>query len=122
MWVEKLSDTTIRVGVTDFFQNKAGQINFIEQPDPGETLSQDELIGMLETGKWIGKIYSPMTGKVTTKNDEIMMSPDLINTDPYGQGWLFEMEITDPKEFSNLLHGDDAIKWQEQEIENPHQE
>ncbi len=121
MWVKKLTDKSIRVGVTDFFQSKAGDINFIEQPEPGEKLTQDELIGMLETGKWIGKIYSPMSGEVTRMNGEIATNAGLINEDPYGEGWLFEMEINDPSEYDNLLEGEAAVKWQEEEIENPHQ-
>ncbi|MCD6131292.1 MAG: glycine cleavage system protein H, partial [Candidatus Hydrothermae bacterium] len=76
-----------------------------------------QVIGSFETGKWLGKIYAPVSGTITKINEELEDDPAIINEDPYGKGWLFEIEMSTPGEVNELLYGDAAVEWQKKEIE-----
>lgn len=115
MWV-KVEGDKATVGVTDFYVKLAGEISYVELPSTGDDLSMDDVIGTVETGKWIGKIYAPLTGTVETINEEIDDQPSLPNSDPYGNGWLFTMSISDPSELSSLFQGASAVEWQKEQI------
>ena len=115
MWV-KVDGDKATVGVTDFFVKLSGEISYIELPSIGDDLSKDDVVGTVETGKWIGKIYAPITGTVESINEEIDDQPSLPNTDPYENGWLFKMTVGDPSEISSLFHGSTAVEWQTEQI------
>ncbi|MCE5223499.1 glycine cleavage system protein GcvH [bacterium] len=115
MWV-KVEGNKATVGVTDFFVKLSGEISYIELPSIGDDLSKDDVVGTVETGKWIGKIYAPLTGTVESINEEIDDQPSLPNTDPYEKGWLFTMTVSDPSEISSLFHGATAVEWQTEQI------
>ncbi len=115
MWV-KLDGDKAKVGVTDFYVKLAGEISYIEPPSVGDDISMDDVIGTVETGKWIGKIYAPLTGTVDSINEEIDDQPSLPNQDPYGNGWLFTMTIHDSSELSKLFQGQSAVDWQLEQI------
>ncbi|MDD4663382.1 MAG: glycine cleavage system protein GcvH [Caldisericia bacterium] len=115
MWV-KVEGNKATVGVTDFFVKLSGEISYIELPSTGDDLSKDDVVGTVETGKWIGKIYAPLTGTVESINEEIDDQPSLPNTDPYESGWLFKMTVSDPSEISSLFHGASAVEWQTEQI------
>jgi len=115
MWVKKEGDV-IRVGLNDFSQKLSGELSFIELPETEAEAEADEVIGSYETGKWMGKIYSPVAGEVVEVNSELEDDPTLINSDPYGAGWIFTMKPADPAEVDALMHGEAAIAWLKTEI------
>lgn len=114
-WVRMEGDVAT-VGVTDFFQKLAGEISYLELPSEGDEYSQDDVVGTVETGKWVGKIYSPLSGEITEINSQVVDNPLLANLDPYGEGWLFKLKVSDASELDNLFKGDAALKWMEEEI------
>lgn len=120
MWV-KVEGNKAVVGLTDFAQKLAGEISFIELPEEGDEVEKDSVVGSYETGKWLGKIYAPLSGEVVKVNEDVDDDPAIINEDPYGKGWLFEIEIADSSELNDLMRGEDAEKWLLTEIEKHEQ-
>ncbi len=118
MWV-RVEDGKAIVGLTDFNQKAAGELSFIELPMEGDEVSKDEVVGSFETGKWLGKIYAPVSGTVTKVNEELEDDPSIVNKDPYGEGWLFEIEMSNPDELKDLMKGDsdEVVEWLKKEIE-----
>ena len=118
MWVRVENGKAI-VGLTDFNQKAAGELSFIELPMEGDEVSKDEVVGSFETGKWLGKIYAPVSGTVTKVNEELEDDPSIVNKDPYGEGWLFEIEMSNPDELKDLMKGDsdEVVEWLKKEIE-----
>ena len=115
MWVKVEGDTAI-VGLTDFSQKLAGEMSFIEMPEEDADVEKDEVIGSYETGKWMGKIFAPLTGKIIEINEEVEDDPSLINSDPYGKGWIYKIKLSNPDEINELMKGESAVKWLEEEI------
>lgn len=101
-WV-RLKDGKARVGITDHAQKSLGDIVFVELPPVGRIVKKGERVASVESVKAVGEVFAPLSGKVVEVNTAVTASPDLINKDPYGQGWLFLLEITDPKEIELLL-------------------
>lgn len=120
MWV-KLEGDIATVGLTDFSQKLAGEMSFIEMPEEGSKVTKDEVVGSYETGKWMGKIFAPLSGEIIEINEEVDDDPSLINEDPYGKGWIFKIKLSNPSEVDELMKGEDAVKWLEQEIEKHEQ-
>lgn len=114
MWVKKEGDL-IRVGLDDFSQKQAGELSFIELPETSEQIGADQVIGSFETGKWMGKIYSPVAGEIVEVNEELEDDPTLVNSDPYGKGWIFTMKPADMSAVDELMHGEDAVGWLKEE-------
>ncbi len=121
MWVKVEGNKAI-CGLTDFAQKLAGEISFIELPEEGDEVEKDSVIGSYETGKWLGKIYAPVSGTITRVNEEVDDDPSIINEDPFGKGWLFEIEMSDPSELDDLMKGEEAKKWLLSEIEKHEKE
>lgn len=115
MWA-RVEDSRVVVGITDFAQKLAGDISFVDMPEEGEEVEQGERVGTIETGKWLGKLYAPVSGEITARNEAVEDDPTIINRDPYGEGWIFEMEMRDEAELGNLLHGNAAVEWLKEEI------
>lgn len=92
----------VRVGITDFAQQSLGDVVDVTLPKPGETLRTGEACGDIESVKSVSDLIAPFTGTVRTRNDDLAGAPDIINTDPYGQGWMFEAEL-DPATLSDQL-------------------
>jgi len=115
MWA-KVDGNIAKVGLIDFAQKMAGDISYVEMPFDGDSVSQDSEVGTIETGKWVGKIFSPVSGIVKATNEKLYDDPTLINKDPYGDGWIFEIEMSNPDELDNLMKGDDAVAWLKEEI------
>ncbi len=118
MWV-KVEDGKAIVGITDFNQKAAGELSYIELPMEGDEVSKDEVVGSFETGKWLGKIYAPVSGTITRVNTDLEDDPSIVNKDPYGEGWMFEIEMSNPDELNELMKGDsdEVIEWLKKEIE-----
>jgi len=91
------------VGTTDFAQKLAGDIVFIELPSLGRIVEQGKPCGSMESGKWVGRIYAPLSGKVESSNQELEDSPELINESPYEKGWMFKIRPSNLQEELNRL-------------------
>lgn len=116
MWA-RVEGQEATVGITDFAQKLAGDISFVDMPEEGDEVEQDERVGTIETGKWLGKLYAPVSGEVTARNDAVEDDPTIINQDVHGEGWIFKIEMSDPDELENLMQGEQALEWLRGEIE-----
>ena len=94
-WVAATSTAgTIRMGITDFAQGALGDIVYVQMPKVGEAVVADKVCGEVESTKSVSEIFSPVTGTVVAINDSLSASPELVNSDPYGSGWLAEISIS----------------------------
>jgi glycine cleavage system H protein len=93
----------VKVGITDFAQDALGDIVYVQLPEPGTAVEAGQAFGEVESTKSVSEIYAPVSGTVVTRNDRLADEPELINTDPYGGGWLVEIEPTDPDGLGRLL-------------------
>lgn len=109
MWARREGDTVV-VGVTDFAQKLAGDIVFVDMPMEGDDVAADRPIGTMETGKWVGKIYAPVSGTVEANNEAVEDDALVINQEPYGNGWVIKVKPSDPSEFDKLMSVEDYIK------------
>ncbi|OFY66818.1 MAG: glycine cleavage system protein H [Bacteroidetes bacterium RIFCSPLOWO2_02_FULL_36_8] len=91
------------VGITNFAQSELGDIVFIEIESVGKNIKQDEIFGTVEAVKTVSDLFSPVTGKVLEKNEELSTNPDLVNKDCYGKGWIIKISIDNPTEIDALL-------------------
>ena len=99
----KLDGDILTIGITDFAQSKLGDIIFVEFPDLNTTVSAKDSIGTLEAVKTVADIYSPISGKITDLNNQLEDTPELINEDPYNEGWILKIKINDKNEYNSLL-------------------
>ncbi|MFW6384409.1 MAG: glycine cleavage system protein GcvH [Halodesulfurarchaeum sp.] len=99
-WVDPDSG---KVGITDFAQDELGDIVFVEFPAVGDHLDTEGELGVVESIKAVSDIYSPVSGEVTDVNEELEGTPELLNEDPYGDGWLIEMDVDSEDEVESLL-------------------
>ena len=102
-WVAGASGGPVRVGITHFAQDALGDIVYVQLPDPGTAVTSGEAFGEVESTKSVSEIYAPLTGTVVARNDKLAEEPEVINTDPYGEGWLVEIEPADPAAVEGLL-------------------
>jgi glycine cleavage system H protein len=91
------------VGITEFAQGELGDIVYVEIETVGEEVAQEEVFGTVEAVKTVSDLFMPVSGKVVEKNSTIDANPELVNKDPYGEGWLIKIELTNPSELENLL-------------------
>ena len=101
-----LSGTKARIGLTDFATSQLGDIVFIELPHPGDTFHAGDTLGVVESTKTASDIFFPVSGKVLSANDALIDAPETINSDPYGKGWLVEIECSAPAEVAGLMDAD----------------
>jgi glycine cleavage system H protein len=105
-WVRRTGEDTVRVGITDFAQSALGDVVFVQLPDPGTALTVGDSFGEVESTKSVSDLYAPISGEVTAVNTDLDASPQLVNSDPYGAGWLLDIRV-DPdaleEGFSALL-------------------
>ena len=93
-WVRP-EDGTARVGITDFAQDELGDVVFVELPDEGADIHKDDEFGVIESIKAVSDLYAPISGTVTAVNEELFDAPELVNTDPFGDGWMLENDLAD---------------------------
>lgn len=98
------------VGITDFAQSQLGDIVFVDVTTVGETLSQNEVFGTIEAVKTVSDAFLPVGGEVLEFNEALNDAPDQVNKDPYGEGWMVKIKMTDPAELDSLLSADDYAK------------
>lgn len=101
-WI-KIEGETALVGVTEFAQGELGDIVFIEVETVGETLDQHETFGTIEAVKTVSDLFLPVSGEILEFNDALNSAPELINKDPYGEGWIIKLKFTNPAEADELL-------------------
>jgi glycine cleavage system H protein len=104
-WV-KLEGAIATIGITDFAQSELGDIVYVEVETLDESLSQDEVFGTVEAVKTVSDLFLPLTGKIIELNGALDQEPELVNADPYGDGWMIKVEISDPSEYDGLLDAD----------------
>lgn len=104
-WVRVEGDT-VTIGITDYAQSELGDIVFVDLPTPGRSLRGDESFGSVESVKTVSDIYAPVAGEVVEVNDALGAQSELINTDPYGKGWLVKMRLSDASQAEALLDAD----------------
>ena len=93
-WIQEISATKFRIGITDYAQSALGDIVYIQLPKNGSSVNANSVCGEVESTKSVSEIYAPITGKVVLVNDKLESNPEIINTDPYGAGWIAEIEIS----------------------------
>ena len=102
-WVSELSPTKFRVGITDYAQSALGDIVYIQLPKSGSEVTANSVCGEVESTKSVSEIYAPISGKVVAVNNNLDSNPETINSDPYGAGWIVEIEISATKLEETLL-------------------
>ena len=91
-WVQRTGDDTVRVGITDYAQSALGDVVFVQLPDVGAEVTAGESFGEVESTKSVSDLYAPVTAKVIAVNGDLEGTPQLVNSDPYGEGWLVELQ------------------------------
>jgi len=122
----RVEGTKVTVGMTDMFQKEAGDIVFVDLPEEEDDVSQGETCGKIQSRKWIGKLVAPVSGEIAEINEELEEDTSLINSDPYGDGWILVIEAEDEdnlqSELGNLIHGDAVTAFVDQEIAKTEEE
>jgi glycine cleavage system H protein len=109
-WLASKAATTVRVGITDYAQQQLGDVVFVQLPEVGSTVSAGDAVGEVESTKSVSEIFAPIDGEVSAVNSALDEQPELINSDPYGEGWIIELTVADPDAVAGLL---DASAYQE---------
>ncbi|MDA0988709.1 MAG: glycine cleavage system protein GcvH [Chloroflexi bacterium] len=102
-WAKDEDDDTILVGITDYAQEHLGDIVFLELPRVGATLNQTEKLGEVESVKSVSDLFSPVSGEIVAVNQVVVDSPEMVNEDPYEQGWLIRVKPSQPAEMDGLM-------------------
>jgi glycine cleavage system H protein len=105
-WVA-IEDSAATIGITDYAQNRLGEIVYVELPAVGDKISKDDPFGVVESVKAVSDIYAPVSGTVTEVNEDLPQSPETVNEDPYGDGWLVKVKMSDPSEVDDLMDQDE---------------
>ncbi|MCD6170376.1 MAG: glycine cleavage system protein GcvH [Candidatus Latescibacteria bacterium] len=113
----KVEDSRGKVGITYYAQDRLGDVTFVELPQVGTELTKGESLGTVESFKTVSELYAPVGGKVVQVNEKLVERPELINQDPYGQGWILVVEIANPAEMEELLSPSDYKQWVKQQEE-----
>lgn len=106
-WVMFDNDHIATIGITDFAQESLGDITFVQVPKEGEEIRKDDPFGVVESVKAVSDLYAPVTGRVMEVNQPLLKAPELINDDPYNDGWLIKVEVKDSSELDDLMSADD---------------
>jgi glycine cleavage system H protein len=110
-WVRSPGDSegSVRIGITHYAQDALGDIVYVSLPEVGESVSAGDACGELESTKSVSDVYAPLTGEVTARNTTLDATPELVNNDPYGEGWLYEVVPADSSAVDGLM---DAVAYQ----------
>jgi glycine cleavage system H protein len=102
-WVRRSGDDTVRVGITDFAQSALGDVVFVQLPDVGNEVTAGESFGEVESTKSVSDLFAPVSGTVSAVNGDLEASPQLVNSDPYGAGWLLDVRVSDAAELESAI-------------------
>lgn len=106
-WIRDNGDGTATVGITDFAQSELGDIVFVEIEPEGFAFDQDEVFGTVEAVKTVSELFAPISGEIVEINEQLEMEPELVNDDPYGDGWMVKISISDESELEELMSPDE---------------
>ena len=106
-WVKATSGTAVRVGITRYATEALGDIVYVQLPDVGETVTAGSPMGELESTKSVSDLFAPVSGTVSARNEELDANPELCNSDPYGEGWIVEIEMSDSGGLDELMTAGD---------------
>ena len=110
-WVKETGEGTVRIGITDYAQDALGDVVYVSLPAVGDSLSAGDTCGEVESTKSVSDVYAPLAGEVTAVNAALDATPELVNSYPYGEGWMYEIRLSEGADLSGLL---DASGYQEQ--------
>ena len=102
-WVRAGDDGVVRIGITSFAQDALGDVVYVSLPAVGDTVTVGDACGEVESTKSVSDLYAPLAGEVTAVNDALDATPELVNTDPYGEGWMYELRVEDAAAVEQLL-------------------
>jgi glycine cleavage system H protein len=105
-WVSVTDSGVLRVGITDYAQNSLGDIVFVQMPESGTEVTAEDAVGEVESTKSVSDVLAPVDGTVIGRNEQLDDSPELVNSDPYGDGWLYELQPADADAVTSLLDAD----------------
>lgn len=105
-WVSARSGDSVRVGITEYAQDQLGDVVFVDLPEVGKQVAAGEPFGEVESTKSVSELFAPVDGEVISVNSAVSDAPELINSDPYGEGWLIEIKVDEPGSVEGLLDSD----------------
>ncbi len=109
-WVRDNNDGTATIGVTDFAQGELGDIVFVELEEPGFSCQKDEEFGTIEAVKTVSDLFAPVSGEIIEINEQLEQDPELVNEDPYEDGWMVKIEMKDESELEELMSAEEYEK------------
>ena len=109
-WIKRVSDTVVRLGITDYAQDQLGDVVYVELPEVGSDVAKDDILVEVESTKSVGEVYAPFTGKIKAVNQAVVDAPELVNQSPYDGAWFVELEFEGVFPLEGLL---DAAAYQE---------
>jgi glycine cleavage system H protein len=115
MWARNDGKKKITIGITDYAQKKLGDVVYIELPEEGEDLIKDEPFGSIESSESVSDLHAPLSGEVIEINEERIDSPEIVNDDPYEEGWLIRIKVPSLKEYNELMSADEYREYVQQE-------
>ncbi|OWZ83024.1 glycine cleavage system protein GcvH [Natranaerobius trueperi] len=110
-WLRKEGENKVTVGVTDYAQNQLGDIVFVELPEEDDEYEQEETFTVIESVKAVADTYSPISGTIKEVNEELLDSPESVNQDPYGKGWIAVFELADESELEEFMSAEEYEKY-----------
>ncbi|TDC88324.1 glycine cleavage system protein GcvH [Saccharopolyspora aridisoli] len=102
-WVQRVSEDTVRIGITDYAQQQLGDVVFVQLPEVGQQVAAADSMGEVESTKSVSDIYAPVAGEITAANAALQDHPELVNADAAGEGWMVELRLADPEQLAGLL-------------------
>lgn len=102
-WVRDNGDGTVRIGITSFAQDALGDVVYVSVPGVGDDTTAGDTCGEVESTKSVSDLYAPVSGEVTAVNEALDSAPELLNSDPYGEGWIYEVRLSNPGQLDSLM-------------------
>lgn len=109
-WADSRRAPVVRVGITEYAQDQLGDVVFVDLPEVGTAVTAGEVFGEIESTKSVAELFAPLDGEIVAVNHAVVDAPELINSDPYGEGWLIDVEASDPAAIEGLLDPEDYRK------------
>ncbi|WP_312721549.1 glycine cleavage system protein GcvH [Mobilicoccus sp.] len=109
-WVRTGNDDVVRVGITSYAQDALGDVVYVDLPSVGDEVSAGDTCGEIESTKSVSDLFSPLTGEVVAVNESLESASEMVNSDPYGEGWMFEMKVADPGQLESLMDADAYVE------------
>lgn len=114
-WIRVTGGSGVRIGITDYAQDSLGDIVFVQLPEVGTAVTAGDAVGEIESTKSVSDLYAPVSGTVTARNEALDGAPELVNGEPYGGGWMLEIELDDPSAPDNLLSAEEYLELTEKD-------